>query len=667
MSESASQKVFRKLASVEEAKRRLREHFVPSPVGVETIPLERCYGRVLAKDIEAPIDVPPFDRAVMDGFAVHADDTFGAEEDSPRNLKVAGRLGAGERSSIEVEKGEAVEISTGAPIPRGANAVTMVEYTQQEGASLKVYRAVVPGENIMAAGSDIMAGELILRKGSLLTPRETGVLAALGVNSVACFTKQKVGIISTENEIVEPGDASEYGKIYDINARTISDAVTECGGDPVFLGVVRDDPDAISAKIKEGLPGRDILITSGGTSAGVGDLLYRLINTLGKPGILVHGVSVRPGKPTIIAVLDGKPLFGLPGYPASALTIFEIFVSPVLREMAGLNPELDRKTIDARAAEKIHTEGGRHEYLPVNLVQDETGSYTVYPVPGGSGAITTLEEADGFIEIPESRAFLEEGECVQVKLFSSELKPADLMIIGSHCIGVDILLELIRREHPGLDCKVINVGSSGGLAAIRRGSADIAGTHLLDEETGVYNVPFLARHEIAEKAVLVRGYNRSQGLIAAKGNPKRISSLEDILREDLAFVNRNPGSGTRILLDMKLREIARSRGVQFEQLISGIKGYEIEAKSHTAVAVAVLQGKADLGLGIKAAADRYGLIFIPLVEEHYDFAIQSKRIGKEAVQVFLNMLRSEVFKTELARRAPGLSPTAETGTTIQSS
>lgn len=664
MSESTSQKVFRKLASVEEAEKRLREHFLPLPVGVETISLAQSHSRILAEDVEAPIDVPPFDRAAMDGFAVHADDTFGAEEDSPRTLNVIGRIVAGENPNIGVGKREAVEISTGASMPRGANAVVMVEYTQQEDTLLRVYRSVAPGENIMAAGSDIMAGELVLRKGSPLTPRETGVLAALGIVQIRCFTKPKVGIISTGNEIVEPGNALGYGKIYDINARTISDAVIECGGDPIFLGVVRDDPDAVSAKISEGLPKVDILITSGGTSAGVGDLLYRLIDSLGKPGILVHGVAVKPGKPTIIAVLDGKPLFGLPGYPASALTIFEIFVSPILREMAGLSPELSRKIIDARVAERIHAEGGRREYLPVNIVQDETGHYSIYPVPGGSGAITTLAEADGFIEISENRAFLEEGERVQVKLFSSELKPADLMIIGSHCIGVDILLELIRRKHPGLNCKVINVGSSGGLAAIRRGSADIAGTHLLDEDTGIYNVPFLSRYEIAEKAVLVRGYDRSQGLIVAKGNPKKIAGLADILREDLAFVNRNPGSGTRILLDMKLREIARSKEVQFEQLITRIAGYQIEAKSHTAVAVAVLQGKADLGLGIKAAAERYELDFMPLAEEHYDFAIQVKSMGKEAVQAFLDTLRSEVFRIELERRAPGLSPTAETGMTI---
>ena len=279
-------------------------------------------------------------------------------------------------------------------------------------------------------------------------------------------------------------------------------------------------------------------------------------------------------------------------------------MGPILREMAGLKPQIDRKRIDARTAERIYPAGGRREYMPVNIVRTESGEFTVYPVPGGSGAITTLEEADGFIEIPENKVFLDEGERVQVNLFSSELKPADLMIIGSHCIGVDILLELIRRRSPEFNCKVVNVGSSGGLAAIRRGETDIAGTHLLDERTGEYNISFLDRYGIKDKTILVRGYDRRQGLIVKKGNPKRITGPEDLLREDLSFINRNPGSGTRILLDMKLNEVVQSKKIPFEEIVSKVKGYRTEAKSHTAVAVAVLQGKADVGLGIETVARR---------------------------------------------------------------
>ena len=493
-----------------------------------------------------------------------------------------------------------------------------------------------------------------------------GVLASLGITEVNVFKRPKVAIISTGNEIVTPGIPLDYGKIYDINAYSISASVVECGGEPVFLGVVGDDSEAIRLRIKAGLRNADMVIASGGTSAGVGDLLYRIINQLGTPGILVHGVSVKPGKPLIIAVVNRKPLFGLPGYPTSALMTFDVFVQPVLREMAGLKPEVERKIIQAKTIGKVYLPEGRREYLPVNVIRNETGEYTVYPVPGGSGAITTLAEADGFIEIPENRTFLEDGERVLVELFSSELKPADLMIIGSHCIGIDILLELLRKKHIGFTQKVINVGSSGGLTAIRRGEADIAGSHLLDEETGEYNTPFLKRHGIAAKAVLIRGYNRQQGLIVSKGNPKNIQGFHDILQKDLSFVNRNPGSGTRILLDMNLRKITQEKELDFKQIVLKIKGYQVEAKSHTSVALAVLQGKADLGLGIRTVAERYGLTFIPVVDEKYDFVVQKSRLQMQPIQAFLEVLRSELFKEELKRRVPGLVPTEEMGKIIYS-
>jgi len=659
-----SRKVFRELVTVEEAKRRLLEEFKPESIGSEVVQLKQAYRRILAEDVEAPIDVPPFDRATMDGFAVRAADTFGAEEEEPKTLQIVNSIGAGEVSKTEVKEGDAVEISTGAPIPRGANAVLMVEYTSSRERKIDVYRPVAPGENIMSAGSDIMAGELILRKGVHLTPRETGVLAAMGVPEVKVFKKPKVGVISTGNEIVPPGYPLDYGKIYDINAQTISDSIIENGGEPIQLGIVGDDPETMRNKLAKGLEVTDILITSGGTSAGVGDLLYRIINELGKPGIIVHGVSVKPGKPTIIAVLDGKPFFGLPGYPASALTIFDIFVSPVLREMAGLEPVVTRKRVSAITAERFFTSGGRREFTPVNIVKSESEDYSVYPVPGSSGAITSLAEADGFIEIPENKQFLDSGESVTVRLFSHELKPADLTIIGSHCLGIDVVLELLRGRFPRINAKVINAGSSGGLAAVRRGEADIAGTHLLDDVTGEYNTPFVERFGISDKVVLVRGYEREQGFIVKKGNPKGVQGIMDLLRDDLSFINRNPGSGTRVLLDSMLRAVAEEGDLDFDQIKSSIQGYGFEAKSHSAIAVAVLHGKADLGLGIRTVADRYELDFIPVSKEQFDFAISLDKLRREAVQSFLETLRSEEFKTMILNRVPGIIPTNETGKTV---
>jgi len=659
-----SRKVFRELVSIEEAKIRLAEHLTVNPGGVETLPLERVLGRVLFQDIAAGIDVPPFDRASMDGYAVLAEDTFGAEEDKPVELRVVGKVGAGERPEVEVQSRTAVEISTGAPVPKGANAVVMVEHTWRTNENLKIYRPVTPGENIMSAGSDIMVGETILRKATVLTSKETAVAAALGITEVQVFRKPLVAVISTGNEIVSPGARLEYGKIYDINSQSVCDSVRECGGEPIFLGVAKDEEKDIKEKIRAGLAKTDMVVISGGTSAGVGDLLYRIIDDLGSPGILVHGVAVRPGKPTIIAVVNGKPIFGLPGYPTSALMIFDIFVAPIVRTMAGLSAQIERKIVDARAAQRIFSSDGRHEYVPVNLVKTETGEYTVYPVSGDSGAITTVAEADGFIEIPEDRAFLEESEIVKVHLFSSELKPADLMIIGSHCIGVDLILDLVRRAHPGFHAKVMNVGSSGGLAALRRGEADIAGTHLLDEEKGEYNIPFLEKYGLSGKAVLLRGYVRKQGLMVAKGNPRKIRGFEDFLRKDITMINRNPGSGTRVLLDMSLRALCRERGIGVEDVTPTIRGYRAEAKSHTAVAVAVLMGKADVGLGIKTVADQYGLDFIPVADEMYDFAVRKERLNREPVQLFIQALRSDQLKEELKRRGWGMIPNAETGLVI---
>jgi putative molybdopterin biosynthesis protein len=346
--------------------------------------------------------------------------------------------------------------------------------------------------------------------------------------------------------------------------------------------------------------------------------------------------------------------------------MFNIFVRPLLRQIAGL-PPTERKIIRAKAAKRVFSSRGRREYLPVNLIQNKKGEYRIYPTPGGSGSITTLAEADGFVLIPENRAFLESGETVDVELFSLNLKPADLMIIGSHCIGIDILLSLMRQKGYGFKCKVINTGSTGGLVAIRRGEADVAGTHLLDDVTGVYNLPYLKRFEIANSALLVRGYMREQGLVLLKGNPFNIQGIKDVLRDDVSIINRNPGSGTRILFDMRLQQIAKEQHTTFENLISRINGYEVEAKSHTAVATSVLHKKADMGVAIRPVATGYNLDFLPIAKEHYDFLILKTRFNKPSVQTFLKTLKSKEFNVALRQQAIGLIPLPDTGTLIHPS
>ncbi|MEE9586053.1 MAG: substrate-binding domain-containing protein, partial [Nitrososphaerales archaeon] len=368
----------------------------------------------------------------------------------------------------------------------------------------------------------------------------------------------------------------------------------------------------------------------------------------------------KPGKPTILAVTQGRPLIGLPGYPTSALMIFNLIVAPIIRRMAGLPESGETPLIDAKVAVKIFSAKGRRELLPVQLISSKEG-YSVYPVGFGSGAISSMALADGFIDIPKNQEFLEEDEEVKVKLFSSELRPADLIIIGSHCTGIDLLLQHMRAHKPNLTFKVVNTGSFGGFKAVERGEADIAGVHLLDEDTGEYNTPFLQRFNLKGRVRLIRGYRREQGLIVAKGNPKGIRGLEDILRKDVTFINRNRGSGTRVLTDIRLKSMADEKKITFENMKKGITGYDIEAKSHSAVAAAVAQGRADVGLAIKTVAHFYNLDFIHIVDERYDFLTPADRSDKESVKLFIDTLVTREFQKDLQKKMPGLKATSETG------
>jgi len=660
-------KIFKTLVTLEEAIKKLYEHFEPKPLGFEEIPLFDAFGRVLAEDVYSEVDVPPFDRAAMDGYAVKAADTFGSREDKPVKLKIIGKVKVGSKPEIYVNRGEAAEIGTGAPMPSGANAVVMVEYTEEENGYVKIFKPVVPGENVQPAGSDIMVGELVLREGQLLTSREIGVLAAIGKVSVKVYRKPKVAIISTGDEIVKAGEKLPYGKIYDINGLSIFSAVKECGGEPIFIGIAKDDVGEIIDRIREGFEKADIVITSGSTSAGVKDVLYQIVDQLGEPGVIVHGIKIKPGKPTVMAIVDNKPLFGLPGYPTSALTIFRLIVAPVIRKMAGLPPVVQEDTVPAILKTKIYAPPGRKYLVSVSLARDKDGNLVAVPTPGGSGTITNLANADGYFEIPEDVEFIDEGETVQVKLFSKDIKLPDLVFIGSHCLGVDLIYKLMRKHWPNINMRILNVGSTGGFMAIKRGEADIAGVHLLDEKTGTYNIPFIEKFGLKNKAVLVRGYIREQGFIVAKGNPKDFQGFPDLLREDIRFINRNKGSGTRTLIDIELMKLARKLNLSFEELTSKIKGYDVEAKTHSAVASAVLHGKADVGLGIRTVAEMFNLEFIPIAEENYDFLISIDSVNKRSTKLFLEILKSEEFKIKLKEKFKGIKTQNDTGKIIYKS
>lgn len=632
-------KVFRELKSLDEVKELVMKYELPERK--EVVSIWDALGRVLAEDIVSPVDVPGFDRAMLDGYAVRAEDTFWADEDNPVEFKVVGEASAGRFFPGEVGRGEAVEVATGAPIPKGANAVVREELTSKKEERVLVFRAVSPGENIQGAGSDVRSGETIAYRGSTLTPRDLGVLAAAGIKEVPVIAKPKVGIFSTGDELVQPGGELSYGKIYDVNSVTIFASVLEDGGEPEFLGILPDDYEEIKASLASGLRDFDLLLISGSTSAGAGDIIYRVLNELGPPGVIVHGISIHPGKPTVIAEANGKLVVGLPGYPTSCLTVYRELVSPLIRKWSG-KLYGDEKEVLARVAERIYGERGRRDLLPVHIVRD--GELLVFPVPTGSEAISTLSRADGYVIMEELREILEEGELVKVKLFTNKI--ADLSVIGSHCLGLELILAEMRKL--GYQIKFVPVGSTGGFKAIARGEADIAGVHAFDPETMDYNKPFLRKFSLEEAAVLVRGYRRSQGLIVGKGNPKGIRGIRDLLeREDVVIVNRNKGSGTRILLDHLIKLEAEQLGLSFEEAVGRIKGYWSEAKSHNAVAAAVKNGIADVGIGIKTVARLYDLDFIPLVEENYDFLVRRTSLGKKSVIEFLRILRDPEFRNKM--------------------
>ncbi len=659
----SERKVFRELKSLEEAISILWASWQAQPPSSERIPLQNSLGRVLAEDIFSTIDVPGFDRASMDGFAVRAEDTFSADEQHPVNLKVLAQVEAGDESVYTVARDEAVEIATGAAMPKGANAVVMVEYTKRTGKEVSVFKPVSPSENVTDTGSDIMCGELLLRKSQTITPREIGLLAAAGLVEVSVFRRPRVAIFSSGNELVRPGEPLVFAKLYDINGPALAAAVLECGGDPEFKGILPDDYSSIKGKLSSALNEADIVISSGSTSSGPGDLIYRAVDDLGKPGILVHGLTLKPGKPALIGLIHNKPIFGLPGYPTSALMIFHSLVAPVIRRLANTT-EVRPVKVEALCAMKFFKARGRRELLPVQLVSQPDGRLAAYPMQSGSGAISSFALADGFADLPETQEFVEEGESMDVELFGKELVPPSLVAIGSHCIGIDIAFAMLREKDASFLGRTVNVGSVGGFHAVKRGEADVAGVHLLDEKSGEYNVPFLADFGLAKSAVLIRGYSREQGLIVRHGNPNNVRSFEDLTRKGVRFINRNRGSGTRLLIDKHLSELAKSRGIDLATLSKEIEGYDYEAKSHSAVAASIKNDRADVGFGIRTAAVNVGLDFIKTEDEKYDFLVAKSRLEKPSIRAFTALVGSREFSQALRDRAPGLSAGEDSGTMI---
>ncbi|WP_206079468.1 molybdopterin biosynthesis protein [Polyangium spumosum] len=624
-----------------EAERRFRAAIGElGPVGAEVVPLDAALGRLLAEDVASPVDVPGFDRSNVDGYAVRAADTFGATEHEPRRLRrLPDVVAMGRIPEATVEPNTALAIPTGGAVPRGADAIVMVEHTQLDGDDVLITKAAIPGRSITYAGTDVAQGEVVLRAKERLTSRETGVLAAIGLDHVAVLARPRVAILSTGDEIVPPGQPLPPGAVYDSNARILADAVREAGGEPFLAGIVPDDEAAVRGALVRALAEAHVVLLSGGTSKGPGDLNTRVLaEALEPPGIVVHGVALKPGKPLCLASSAGKPVVVLPGFPTSAIFTFHEFVAPVVRALAGRSERAD-DTLAARLPFRVTSEHGRTEYVLVRLVSDEHGALVAYPIGKGSGSVTTFSQADGFFIIDERVEMLDAGDVVAIHpVAGSRPRQVDLVVIGSHCVGLDVLLG--RLAASGTTSKLIAVGSEAGLAAVRRGECDVAGVHLYDPETGTYNTPFLG-----PGLELVRGYGRMQGVVFRPGDARfEGKRAEDAVREaarapGVVMINRNRGSGTRALYD-RLLEGARPAG------------HSVEASSHRAVAAAVAQGRADFGVAIDIVARDRGLGFLPIGEERFDFVVPSARLARTAVRAFLAELASEPARNTL--RARGL-------------
>jgi molybdopterin molybdotransferase len=404
---------FLKIMEVFEVEKVLQELFqmLYSERKVENIPLEKANKRVLAEDIYATINLPPFNRASRDGYAVKVQDTFAATDENPVILDLLETIEAGMVPQKEVNDGQCTEISTGAPMPEGADGLVMVEFTEKVGDKIHIYKSVHHGEFVAEKGADIEEGKLLLKKGSVLSPDKIGVLSAIGCTEITVVAKPTVAVISTGNELIKSHDKLEYGKIYDVNSLSIQSAVKSCGATPIFGGIVKDSYSDLKKAIENALQSSDMVITSGGTSAGVGDFLRQVLDDMGE--VLVHGISIKPGKPTLVAQVKNKVVIGLPGYPVAALTIFQVFMEPILRKLGGFELSPENETLKLPLAGRFYSSKGRMQYVLVRILEGE-----VHPILKDSGAITALAEADGYMKVPKNVEIVQEGSEVEVTLFN---------------------------------------------------------------------------------------------------------------------------------------------------------------------------------------------------------------------------------------------------------
>jgi putative molybdopterin biosynthesis protein len=593
------------------------------PLEGEDTPVADALGRVTAEAIFARVSVPHYHAAAMDGIAVRAEETLGASESAPIQLLV------GEHATW---------VDTGDPLPPDTNAVIMAEQVQDLGDDrLEILASVAPWQHVRPMGEDLVATELVLPENHLLGAVDLGALVAAGHSHVRVRQRPTVAILPTGSEIVEgDGTPLKPGEIVDFNSVVLAGQVREWGGEPTRLPITPDDRALIRDRVAVALEQHEVVLVIAGSSAGSEDYTAGIVRELGE--LLVHGVAIRPGHPLILGVARNRALIGIPGYPVSAILTSELFLKPLLYRLQGLPPP-SRPRTNATITRKLLSPMGEEEYVRVKLGQVGQRLMAA-PLSRGAGVIMSMVRADGLARIPRFSEGVHAGAEVEVELLRSMDEVARTVVaIGSHDLALDLLSNALARRSPGASLASANVGSLGGLLALARGEAHLAGSHLLDEQTGEYNVSYIRRHLADHKVVLVHLAGRVQGLIVPPGNPKQLSELKDLARSDVLFVNRQRGSGTRVLLDYELKKLGLEP--------RSVRGYEREEYTHLAVAADVASGAADTGLGILAAARALDLEFVPLFNEQYQLVIPCAHYEAPILAPLLDILRGSAFAAQV--------------------
>jgi putative molybdopterin biosynthesis protein len=619
------------------------------PMPGENVPVAEAAGRITAEPIWARISSPHYHASAMDGFAVRAEDTIGATETRPVSLDLVGPTAGTGREADEVAR-PAQPVNTGNPLPPWANAVIMIENAQlldrdcepvrdlDAARMVHVRASVARWQHVRSMGEDMVATELVLPANHLLRPVDLGAIAGCGHRVVSVRQRPRVAIIPTGSELV-PVDlprVPQPGEIIEYNSIVLAAQISEWGGVATRWPIVADEIDAIRSAISEAGRSHDLVLVNAGSSAGTEDYTAAVISELGQ--LLVHGIAVRPGHPVILGLVGDSPVIGVPGYPVSAALTGEILVEPLISRWTG-RPPLERPTVRATMTRQVLSPAGDDEFLRVTVGQ--VGNTVVAtPLGRGAGTISSLVRADGIVLIPRFSEGIAAGDEVAVHLYRNpDAIRRTVVVIGSHDLALDLLAQFLAERAPGMRLASANVGSLGGLVALRRGEAHLAGSHLLDPETGIYNVSYVRRYLPDRQVVLKTLVEREQGFMVPAGNPAGISGWDDLRREGLRYVNRQRGAGTRLLLDYELG--------RHHIATESVSGYDRQEYTHLAVAAAIASGTADLGLGIRAAAAALGLDFVALALERYELVIPGEFAGSDLLAPLLDLLDDSAFRAQV--------------------